>query len=89
MVLSGKTVFQRAPRAVLSGLSLGGIALFTASLALKAFEESGWMGVARGTGWVALFLGGGVALGYALRLFDKRRERQDADLGSLKETARS
>jgi hypothetical protein len=89
MVLSSKTVFRRAPRAVLSGLSLGGIALFAASLALKVFDESGWMGVARGMGWVALFLGGGVALGYALRLFDKRRERQAADPASLKETARS
>lgn len=82
-------VFRCGPGRLREAMALTGLALLLSGMVLKTFADGGWVGLARGAGWALLLGAAGCAVGFALRHFDKRRGREGAGPGSLKDSRTS
>lgn len=85
-LFSAAFVFRRAPSRIRAVLVACGLALTLGALGLKGFKQGGWVGLAQEFGWVALLLGAGYAIGFAILHFAKYRERNDVRRRSLKDS---
>ncbi|NBW06838.1 MAG: hypothetical protein EBR82_02295 [Caulobacteraceae bacterium] len=82
-------VFRRRPGPLMITLAAAGIALYLGAQIWSTVDERGWSGLLHSIRWMAPAMVAWFTFSFTLSHFDKRRDRNDGDLKSLKDSTTS